>query len=305
MRVLVGKTFGIGNAVLSVPMVKALALAGHDVDVLVGAGPDDVGAQAVFRELRRFESAPEIGHVWTDCVPFAVPPYDVAVMAIPYDGRWMNGSDFFAKHTLDGRKRPGNVERLGFDMWEKHEVLYQMENAEALGYRGETPDASFMSRSPQVDPDLVYIGIGFKRDPSGFGASKHIGNSRLASIIREVHRIRPNTRFVSTGNNRDAIEVGYPIFRELGAPGYYEFTVLPLELSFSVVSKCHAYLGNDTGMMHVAASFGMPCYAGMLSEHLIRKNHPFGARASMFIIDQDHPASFVAQDFVDFVWGNG
>lgn len=308
MRVLVGKTFGIGNAVLSVPMVKALSLAGHDVDVLIGTGPDDFGAQQVFRELRRFDGSPEIGHVWPGSVPFVVSPHDVAVMSIPYDGRWRNGIDFFAHEVVDSRKRPGNVERLGFDMWERHEVLYQMENAERLGFQGAVPSTQFMPKSSTVDQDLIYLGIGFKRDPGGFGASKHIGNDRLAAIVREVRRIRPQTRFVSTGNQRDAVEVGFPITRSLGIQltdrtSFYRMDVSSLEDSFRFVSGCRAYLGNDTGMMHVAASFNMPCFAGMLSLDLIRKNHPFCDSWSAFLIDQQVPVERIAHDFVDFVWG--
>lgn len=308
MRVLVGKTFGIGNAVLSVPMVKALALAGHDVDVLVGMGPDDFGARQVFGELSCFQGSPEIGHVWLESVPFAVTPHDVAVMSIPYDGRWRNGIEFFARDVIDSRKRPGNVERLGFDMWEKHEVLYQMENAESLGFKGPIPSSQFMPRSSVVDPDLIYLGIGFKRDPGGFGASKHIGNDRIASIVREVRRIRPQTRFVSTGTQRDAVEVGFPITRALGIQltdrsSFYRMDVLGLEDSFRIVSGCSAYLGNDTGMMHVAASFNMPCFSGMLSLDLIRKNHPFCDSWSAFLIDQQAPAERIARDFVEFVWG--
>lgn len=311
MRVLVGKTFGIGNAVMSVPMVKALALVGHDVDVLIGSGPDDIGAHDVFRELRRFGKAPEVGHVWTDGVPFNVPIHDVAILSIPYDGRWRNGIDFFAHRVIDGRRRPDNVERLGFDMWKWHEVLYQIENAIELGFdhMSGIPDCSFMER-PSIDHDMVYVGLGFKRDAGGFGASKHIGDERIAGLIREIGRRRPSTRFIATGNQRDAVEVGFPIMRLLGIDpserqGRFRMDVMSLEKSFRAVGGCHAYLGNDTGMMHVAAAFGLPCLAGFLSEDVVRKNHPFSTRWSSFLVGGDASIDSIAADFIDLAWGNG
>jgi hypothetical protein len=56
-------------------------------------------------------------------------------------------------------------------------------------------------------------------------------------------------------------------------------------------------------MMHVAASFNMPCFAGMLSLDLIRKNHPFCDSWSAFLINQQAPADRIARDFVEFIWG--
>jgi len=308
MRILVGKTFGIGNACLAIPMIKAIASLGHDVDVLIGDGPDDFGAYEVFRELRRRGDEPVINKIYRGCVPFAVDIYDLAIMAIPYDGRWRNGLDFFAREVMDGRKRPDNIERLGFDMWKKHEVEYMMENARDLGFKGETPDGSFLESHDRTD-DVVYLGIGYKRDAGGFGASKHFGNARFGALIQAIWEIRPSTRFVSTGSQRDAIESGFPITRSLGIElvdrtNSYRMEVTSLERSLSVVNDCVAYIGNDTGMMHVAASAGIPTMGLFAYPDLIVKNPPFCARSRALSFSPSGPsASDVARQFVDFVWG--
>src|SRR6185503_17293386 len=136
-----------------------------------------------------------------------------------------------------------------------------MDNARGLGYVGETPDCSFMAPAAG-DPDLVYLGVGYKRDPGGFGASKHFGNTRFAALISEIARRRPSARFISSGPIVDMAESGVRIGQ--GAPlGLYGFKLTSgsphgLLESFSLLSGCGAYIGNDTGMMHVAASLGLP-----------------------------------------------
>ncbi len=303
MKILVGKTFGIGNSVLSVPMVKALATLGQ-VDVLIGSTPDDFGAGAIFGPLR---SQGIIREIYVDTVPWGFREnYDAAVMAIPFDGRWKNGPHYGAKRVIDERKRPGNVERLGFDMWEKHEVLYQMENAYELGYSGPVPSPSFL---PPGTPDenLVYLGIGFKRDQGGFGLSKHFGNERFVELMRAIRERRPSVRFISTGAVADFVQVAAPMMKRITDPGLYRCdTIGGLGKAFDTVRGCKAYLGNDTGMMHVAASLGIPTHGLFLSQDLARKNHPWGPPAGRWMGSSlDADVNEIADYFVKLVWGEG
>lgn len=302
MKILVGKTFGIGNAILSIPMIKALSTLG-EVDVLVGDTADDIGSVAVLSRLKEISEliiAPRSSPV----IPFDLrKTYDVAVMAIPFDGRWVNGRDFNAKRVIDGRKRPGNVERLGFDMWEKHEVEYQMENAYELGYSGPIPDCSFMPEQLR-DPDLVYLGLGYKRDPGGFGLSKHFGTGRYGDLVAAVRKLRPTARFISTGNMLDMIEVGNPIARQVD-PFHFQFVHKDLLGSFDIVSRCGSYIGNDTGMMHAAASVGIPTCGLFAYPDLVTKNPPFCEKSLSIVFGKDFPSvDYIAEQFVQFVWGD-
>lgn len=294
MKILVGKTFGIGNAVLSIPMVKALCTLG-EVHVLVGNTPDDYGAAAVFAELSNRLNIKVLQNP-----PGTSEKFDVAVMSIPFDGRWRNGIDYVADRVLDERKRPDNIERLGFDMWKKHEALYQMDNAIELGYSGPIPDSSFLNQT-QVDDNFVYLGIGFKRDIGGFGLSKHFGNDRFAELIKKIHAIRPSVKFVSTGNELDLLQVASPIMKKVPHDSYRYYPGSGLKHAFSVVCKCGSYIGNDTGMMHVAASTGIPTFGLFLSHDLITKNHPFNDRWVGSLLDQD--IEVIAHEFAERVWG--
>ncbi len=297
MKILVGKTFGIGNACLSVPMVKALSTIG-EVDVLIGSSLDDLGAYDVFFELRRLGC---VQNIWVDSAPGQI-EYDAAVMAIPFDGRWQNGRDFTAKRVMDGRKRPGNVERLGFDMWKKHESEYQMDDARELGFKESlTPPPNFLDH-PEISTGRIYLGLGYKRDPGGFGLSKHWGNERYINFIHEVRRLRPGTTFVSTGNVSDLYQTGSPLMRSVG-PEVLTFEFLPIGRSFDVVRSSLAYFGNDTGMMHVAASLGLPTFGLMAYPDLLVKNPPLGP-ASRAVLFNGFTSTELALQFVDFVWGD-
>lgn len=302
MKVLIGKTFGLGNSVLSIPMVKAISTLAEETHVLIGNTPDDFGAFHVFNWLRNSAFCPNGFRLRVE-PPAHDERFDVAVMAIPFDGRWKNGLDFVAERVMDGRKRPGNVERLGFDMWKKHEVEYQMENAYELGYGSEEtiPSTSFFS-SQRVDPDLVYLGIGYKRDLGGFGLSKHFGNERFVELIRAIRVRRPSVKFVSTGGVADFVQTAAPIMKRIADPDLYRCESIPnLPKGFDMIGTCSAYVGNDTGMMHVAASLGIPTYGLFLSEDLIRKNHPWGTRWGGSILGAD--IDYIADDFVELVWG--
>ncbi len=295
MRILVGKTFGLGNACLSVPMIKALRSMGHLVDVIIGSTQDDAGAINVFLALKNNHV---INDIHVDQVNFDVPAYDVAIMAIPYDGRWKNGVHYFATKVLDERKRPENVERLGLDMWKKHEVEYQMENARLLGFEGETPPGVFTHLAdPKRDRDTVYIGIGYKRDAGGFGQTKHWGNERYAAFINKILEERPRTKFVSTGNIADIIQNAKPI--SFATNGRFHCEPQSLEESFETIRNCWAYFGNDTGMMHVAASVGIPTYAMIAYPDSAIKNPPF---CNKWRMSEFGELWFTALDFINFAW---
>lgn len=299
MRILVGRTFGIGNAVLSIPMIKALSTLGK-VDLLIGTTTDDFGADDVLTRLR----GKYVDLIWEGQADLSV-RYDVAIMAIPFDGRWHNGIHFQADAVMDCRKRPDNVERLGFDMWKKHEALYALDNAIELGYDGPVPDASFLPARVQ-DPELVYLGLGYKRDPGGFGLSKHFGNQRYGALVDAVLKLRPSARFVSTGGPTDVMQVGYQIhrFRTLPPDGKFNIHCFGLHTSFETLSQCGSYIGNDTGMMHVAASTGMPTFGMFAYPDLMVKNPPFCERSQSLLFAADSPSvEEVAEKFVQFVWG--
>src|SRR5688572_20579088 len=99
MKILVGKTFGIGNLVMAIPMLKALrSLKPERLDLLIGNTPDDGGAHDVARQL--FASGLIDSFYVNAADEFS---YDYAIMSIPFDGRWRYNIHFTATQVIDGR----------------------------------------------------------------------------------------------------------------------------------------------------------------------------------------------------------
>jgi ADP-heptose:LPS heptosyltransferase len=296
LRILYGRVFGLGNAIMGVPAIKALSDA-HEVHVMVGSTMDDPGAYDVMSELRA--TTEHIHRLHVDRADMSI-EYDVAIMAMPFDGRWQNGVHFNAKRVIDGKPRPGDPNVLGLQSWKRHEVEYQMDNAVYLGWEGNTPSCRFAYYDDEPNMDLVYVGMGFKRDANSFWSKKHWGNDRFVAFMDELRRIRPGTRFITTGGNVDL-----PVLNDVSRRTKIGTIFAPLKQSFREVARAGSFFGNDTGMAHVAASFDRPTYMMTAFEGSETKNPPFCSRyrCNPFHTDAMDPES-VAADFLSFVWGN-
>lgn len=284
MKILIGKTFGIGNAVCAIPMIKAIRSANPsaEIDVLIGTLSDDFGANIILGKLCHSLG---IGLFWNVALQ---KKYDVAIMSIPFDGRWINGTHFNADRVIDGRKRP-DESTFGFVSWEKHEVLYQMENASLMGWDGITvPDCSF-PYDAHSDKDqeslldarkMIYVGMGYKRDRLGLWAMKHWGNENFAELIRMILEKIPNAHVVSSGNTADLKSTLAPVCQIVNDK---RFTVHSKSLpsSFTLLSRCDTFIGNDTGMAHVAASMDKDVNVIFKMEGAARKSKPWCSRSNV------------------------
>lgn len=254
---------------MAVGPIRALAKRFGAIDVLIGTGPDDPGALDVMLELQQNHHC--IHKIYLNGVDDGK-VHEVAIMAIPFDGRWRNGTHFFANHVLDGRPRPGDPNVVGLESWLKHETDYQYDVVREL--TGEPPPlmTSFLPSTEGGDEDLVYLGLGFKRDAQSFWSKKHWGNDRFVRFIDEVTSLRPQTRFVTTGGNID-LPVILDIQRKTGSA--LKSMIIPIRQSFRTVAEAGSYFGNDTGMAHVAASLDRPVWMLTAFAGSEIKNHPY------------------------------
>jgi hypothetical protein len=270
VRILYGKCFGIGNAIMAIPALRALRSMGHQVDVLVGTLPDDGGAVEVLSRLRDYEGMGIIGTVYRDN---ALPArYDLAIMAIPFDGRWRNGTHYIADKVMDGRTRPDPA-TTGLISWKKHEIEYQMDNARELGYSDEIPSCSFLSPHLVDGSHSFYLGIGYKKDAAGFWKAKHWGNENFAALVKFIAD-HPLNRVFTTGDMQDLVLTIAPIMRMVNDKRFIHEPG-SLVKSFDSVADCGFYVGNDTGMMHVAAAFGRKALGLFFLENSIVKSKPW------------------------------
>jgi hypothetical protein len=277
VRILFGKVFGLGNAVMAVPAIKALHSMGHQVDVMVGNTRDDVGALDILIALKNHYQC--IQRIWVNEIA-SVEHYDLAIMSIPFDGRWRNGVNFYAGSVMDGRTRP-DPSTIGLVSWKRHEIEYQMDNARQLGFEGEAPDCQFMPKFiPSPSSKKIYLGLGYKKDAAGFWKVKHWGNENYAALCQKILDRWPEAEIMTTGDMADVQLSILPIRKLLN--NHPRFSYLPSNLpqSMQVINSCHMYVGNDTGMMHVAASLDRKVVAIFMLQNSATKARPWCANYS-------------------------
>ncbi len=281
---------------MSVPAIRYLRdHSGHEVDVLVGTTRDDVGAHQVLRGLSGVR-------LMTDHELLAGlgrhDRWDIGIGSIPYDGRWDSLLENHCDLVLDCRPRP-DPSTFGFSSWRKHEAEYQHEIARDVchtcecggyfsrshnrtrgcdihGWHGRL-DTSFWA-GPVSCGDYVYLGVGRKRDVAGFWDRKHWGDENFV-VLAERILTETGLNVVCTGDTYDVSSTGRVMLHALSRFGArFSFMGTGLERAFDVVAGCHSYIGNDTGMMHVAASMDKSVVAVFNLEGTLRKNHPLCSR---------------------------
>lgn len=270
MKILFCRVFGLGNAVMAIPAIKALNSVGHKVDVLIGNTSDDKGAYEVLSHLRDCKI---INALYSNIIPMNE-TYARTVLSIPYDGRWGNLSSV---GVMDGRSRPDPL-TTGLISWKKHEIEYEMENAYALGYNGEIPDCSFIQEKSALShyrqSKNFYLGLGYKKDAAGFWKVKHWGNENYAKLIEMILDEHQDNKVITSGDMADLQLTIAPISKLVNSHRFI-YEQGNLHHAFSSVNACHMYIGNDTGMMHVAASLDKKVIAIFQLENSITKSRPW------------------------------
>jgi ADP-heptose:LPS heptosyltransferase len=204
-------------------------------------------------------------------------------MSIPFDGRWRNGEHFRADFVLDGRTRP-DPSTTGLVSWKQHETQYQLDLVHSQF--GCPQGSALVSTSFYFPPTFrqerrFYFGVGYKKDQAGFWARKHWGNENFGRLARMLAEDHPENEVVMTGDAADLqMSIG-PILRIAAHPRVVGYAHGGLRQSFDVLASCSRYFGNDTGMMHVAASMGLKTVAVFRLENSIVKSRPWAVPAEL------------------------
>lgn len=132
----------------------------------------------------------------------------------------------------------------------------------------------------------IYLGLGYKKDQFGFWKTKHWGNENYAKLVQLICQKYPDVTIHTTGNREDFFLSAVPIMRMANVGPRFKVHDNPsLDKAFDVVSYCGMYVGNDTGMMHVAASCGAKVIGMFFLENSIIKSSPWCAADRRFILD--------------------
>lgn len=277
MRTCVVQAYGLGNGILTTPLVRALRSMGHNVDMLL--------------DKRRaawpvFEGWQEIDHMW-DQRALDDMVYDVAVFGHPAAYHME-----LVRHERYLEPRIDPVPGRDYMWWyTKHEVETLVDLARELGYSGETPGLHLPlpGELPNCPPQSVAIGIGYLKQGDKKWEGKHWGNANYIEICKKLIATgRVPTLVGDSEDQRDAEMIvagaGPGVRNTCGA-----LTCLEL---FGLVSQCIAYVGNDTGTMHVAAACNIPT-VGIFTISNPVKNAPWCTRGQA--MERPTPDGLAAQ----------
>lgn len=135
------------------------------------------------------------------------------------------------------------------------------------GYDGPCPkprsgwqDASHMELA-----GTPLIGISTGSQLTRKWTSKRYPGHNYLAAINHILAVRPTAAFVHLGIDTDT-PLPHPRVLDLRSK-------ISLGLSAGVLRRCQAYMGNDTGLTHVAAALGVPTTA-IFGPTLVKKNAP-------------------------------
>lgn len=257
-KVIVLQMWGLGNAILTTPLIQALKSKGHTVDVLVEKGRAAHLA---------FEDWPEVvDHIWLGNAPVDI-TYDAAFFAHPLK--------HYKRRACYRRAHEPRIQDKGRGyMWEfdEHEAIVLCDMARnAFDFQGPTPPLRVPRPNcvPQIPEHSVAIGIGYLKDNPTW-AKKHWGNERYAMLAQHLYDNGFTPIIVggpSDAEDAKEIERRAPVVLNLVGR-------LPFTQTVGVLMGCDAFIGNDSGLMHAAAAVDIPTVGIFLTTNPT-KNRPW------------------------------
>ncbi len=236
-KILLGATQGIGNAILTTPLIKALTSMGLDVDVFVPDGGLLNGAEVIFEGMEGVET------VYADEAEGRCYLLGLQTMW-PYDD--------MERYVSQMRYAP-NINKLWEDGINAHEVEVNMSLAYSLGYKGDIPNLYCAKNSSQIfypDEDKKNIGIHVCRKYNHqFHANRQMHNH--FEIGRELVKKGHNVYIIGHGSAVTDTEMH-------DNPGFTYIIDKPLGSVARVICVLDCMISEDSGIMHITAAMDTP-----------------------------------------------
>jgi len=269
-RALIVQQWGLGNSILTTPMVIALSRTGKfsKIDVLVNKRKS---TDLVFKNWELIDHIYDVDELsgigkniyydyLLECHPGKILPKNVKY-----------------RHRIKIPVKTGYAIEYYWD-FKEHEADYLMKMARKLGYVGERPSIRKIAGDKNcpinIENNTVAIGIGYIK---GFGTDcpdRHWGNDNFRKLCNKLSEM--GFIPVLIGDSKDQ-EVDGKHIESSGIKSICGKPSLPQLVHF--ISECVAYVGNDSGLMHLAASQNIPTIGIFVSSNSI-KSHPLCDRCA-------------------------
>ena len=184
-----------------------------------------------------------------------------------------------------------------------HHVEVFLAIARALGCTIEDPFPSFHLRDEDRrratvildeadfagEAPLVALHPGASKEPRAWHAERFAELGRRLTTSYGSHLVLLGSR--SERDLLQRIASGLPAGRAfIPEPG------LSIKITGALMERCHLFVGNDSGPMHVAAALGVPTI-GIFGPGTPRRTAPLSARGRVITVSRDYPCSPCRQNF--------
>ncbi len=272
-RLLVRSVNWLGDAVMTVPSIRALRRTRPDLEITVACQQKLAGFWRAVPEVDRVLEIPPGAGIRQTAGLYAKGRFD-AVMVYPNSLRtgleaWLAGIPRRVGYRGSWRGKLlsqlcSPVSRTEKDPAGRHQVHHYLNLAESVGAPRLEPSEwlacrSLLSQDGQVRRRKIAVCPGAE-----FGPAKRWLPERYAEVIHQVSQGREVEWFL-VGVSKDApageaieaalagLKSGAKLSNQIGRTGLDELMIL--------LSQCDLLLTNDTGTMHLAAMLGVPVVA--------------------------------------------
>jgi len=227
-KILVFVEEGIGNIIQAIPSIIAMHRAGYVVDLAVRSN---------YPGYKEILQIPEVNHVYNMYIERVSEPKSYKKIVLTMFGHLNHYKHW--KEDFDGVEVMHDLE-LAKDIGRINDVEVNMRFAKALGYKGDTPDVKLnllKNDSFETFDNIICAGSGAL-------------NKRWSYFGELAKRLTGRVGII--GGPKEE-KVNWP-------PNCVDMSgILDLQEIATIISKAGVYLGNDSGISHLANATGCPC----------------------------------------------
>jgi ADP-heptose:LPS heptosyltransferase len=288
MKILVIKSYGIGNAIMASPMIRALNESGHEVHLLCDAGPLGGPVKALYEGWERLKSIREYNCTLASANEtikwYNEQNFEAVVHSFPADSLF----SFLVPFIKCDYRKPLQI----VSGWEKHESEYNMDLVKGL----INPDLSdkilpeVPCRGELVEKikdnlnlhsnNTIYVAVCPSYKHEGMWWKKNWGEANFAKLIDlfppESHVILVGGKDDIAACNNIAMQTKRKTTNVAGMLNIKETTAL-----FSFVD---IVVANDCGPAHLAVAMDAPTFT-IFGPTSIVKNRPLGNNSYVVATD--------------------